>query len=109
MSDWQDCIVTLLDLIDIKELIKKGDSLASSKMRAFHIFVQKETQNRLPLHQNIYAWNDSILFLSFTGDSHSLYEPIMKELDAFKALIDRQWESYAISVKGKTFPPPVHD
>lgn len=108
MADWQHSIVSFLDLIDIKELIKKGDSIASSKMRAFHQFIQNKAQNKLPLHQNIYVWNDSILFLSFTGEGHSLYEPIMKELDAFKALIDKRWKSYAISVKGKTFPPPTN-
>ncbi len=106
MADWEHCIVSFLDLIDIKELIKKGDSLASSKMRKFHKFVQKNAYDKLPYHQKIYVWNDSILFLSFTGPGHSRFEPIMRELDTFKSLIDKLWKSYAISVKGKSFPSP---
>jgi len=107
MADWQHSIVSFLDLIGIKKLIEKGDSSASSQMRGFHQFVQNYAKNKLPLHQKIYFWNDSILFLSNTGDGHSLYEPIMKELDTFKALVDKRWKSFAISVKGKTFPPPT--
>ena len=107
MPDWQHSIVSLLDLIDIKELIKRGDSIASSEMRDFHQLVHNKAQNKLPYHHKIYVWNDSILFLSNTGEGHSLYEPIMKELDALKALVDRRWKSYAISVKGITFPPPL--
>jgi len=106
MAEWQHSIVSYLDLVDIKDLIKKGNSIASSEMRDFHQFIQKKALEKLPLHKNIYVWNDSILFLSFTGEGYSLYEPIMKELDTFKAVIDKRWRCYAISVKGKTFPPP---
>lgn len=107
MEDWPDCIVSYLDLVGIKKLIERRDSAASAAMREFHQLVQSQVSTGLPSHQHTYTWNDSVLLIAFTGGTHSTFETIMREVDNLKKKIDERWNSYAISVEGLAFPPPL--
>ena len=49
MSDWQDCVVTLIDIPGIKELANQANTQASDAMRQMHSLVDDE-MDTLPSH-----------------------------------------------------------
>jgi hypothetical protein len=100
-KDWQDCIVTLIDLVGIKAKTQQG--IASSLMLEFHNIVTKERSN-LNVTAHAYVWNDSVLLLSYVNENSSSFESAMKDADKLKRRVDMIAPSYAIAVKGKTFP-----
>ena len=104
---WPDCVVTFLDIIDIRKLSEKKRGEASTKMRELHKLANEETVS-MNRHSAIYAWNDSVLLLApLTSDSNSVNE-IFTEVSRFKKLVDKRiGKSYAICVKGRTFPEPL--
>jgi hypothetical protein len=101
-KDWQDCIVTLIDLVGIKAKTQQG--IASSLMLEFHNIVTKERSN-LNVTAHAYVWNDSVLLLSYVNENSSSFEGAMKDADKLKRRVDTIEPSYAIAVKGQTFPP----
>jgi len=103
MSDWKDCVVTLIDLVRIKVLASGPKGLASTLMRKMHVTVSAEMRCGLPLHECAYVWNDSILLLAYLDRSHGP-EPVLREVDRLKRSLSYLGESYAISIKGQTFP-----
>ena len=106
MSNWQDCVVSLFDLIGIREKIKQRDSRASILMQNFHLLVRKRMFDGMPTHDKAYVWNDSALFLAFPR-SKAEYEKIMRELNAIKPKLDDICRTYAICVKGQAMPESV--
>lgn len=106
MRSWSDCVVTLIDLIDIKELAGVPTTEASEKMRAFHQLVANRSHHLL-FHQHVYAWNDAAAFVARI-DNPDAPRHVLQELDELKRLIDEIQSSYAISVKGQVFPEPLH-
>lgn len=103
MSAWQDCIVTLIDLIGIKKHAHHGDLKATTLMRHFHALVLKRIRD-LPSIDHAYAWNDSVLLLAYLGTERNKKEVVLREIDAFKREIDILADSYAIAVQGQNFP-----
>lgn len=101
-TGWQDCIVTLIDLVGVRA--KAGQGIASKLMLKFHNLVVKERGN-LNATAHAYVWNDSVLLLSYVSDSNSSFEGAMKDADRLKRRVDTLEHSYAIAVKGQTFPP----
>ncbi len=106
MTTWNDCIMSLLDLVGIRKLVAEGRSDGTRTMIDFHRLVQAESAEALQYHQHVYVWNDSILLLALLDSKHVYFEAIMKEVDGLKRKIDSHCQCYAISVKGKTFPMP---
>jgi hypothetical protein len=100
-SNWQDCIVTLIDLIDVKKKAQQG--IASQLMVKFHSIVAQERSN-LKATAHVYVWNDSVLLLSYVNENNSSFEAAMKDADNLKRRVDELERSYAIAVKGQTFP-----
>ncbi len=103
MSDWNDCIVTYIDLAFMDELIAQGKSIATSLMENLHATVRCEITNQMPSHSCSYVWNDSALLLANIMDD-STYEQIMREIDTLKKRVDTLRKCYAISVKGQAMP-----
>jgi hypothetical protein len=101
-KDWQDCIVTLIDLVGVRAKAPQG--IASALMRKFHNVVVKE-RGSLNATASAYVWNDSVLLLSYVNDNSSSFEGAMKDADKLKRRVDTVERSYAIAVKGQTFPP----
>lgn len=105
MSNWEDCIVSYFDLIDVSKMIELGNSKATDLMRQLHILVYKSINLDMPAHRHAYAWNDSAMFLAFPRNDGD-YETIMRELNTVKPRIDEICPSYAICVKGQAIPEP---
>src|SRR5580700_6379769 len=101
-KDWQDCIVTLIDLQGVKAMAEQG--IASKLMLKFHNIVIKE-RDSLNITAHAYVWNDSVLLLSYVNEDDSSFESAMKDADKLKRRVDVIVRSYAIAVKGQTFPP----
>ena len=103
-KDWQDCIVTLIDLVGVKKKADQG--IGSKLMLELHKIVMYERGN-LHAIKHIYVWNDSVLLLSYVSESASSFEGAMKDADKLKQqvdMLDFGYCSYAIAVKGQTFP-----
>ena len=101
-QEWHDCIVTLIDLVGIRKLTRYGD--ASKVMRKFHKLVTQE-KSALRSVAHAYAWNDSVLLLSYVDGHNASFEAAIRDADRLKRRVDQLTKSYAIAVKGKTFPP----
>ena len=106
MSNWPDCVVSYFDLIGIRKMITAANSKASDLMRNFHVLVYKSINTDMPAHHNVYAWNDSAMFLAFLQNDGD-YEIVMRELNALKPIVDSICPSYAICVKGQAIPEPA--
>ena len=104
--DWQECIVTFFDLVDAKRDASTGQ--ASKRMRRFHRLVVRELKDRsLPSIVHTYTWNDSALVVSKVDKSPGSYGQALRDLHGFKKAIDNLdtlCPSFAIAVKGQTFP-----
>jgi len=61
MTEWQHCIISLLDLVGIKKLILKGGSLGSQAMHEFHSLIQQATLTGL-LHQQRGMFGTTLCF-----------------------------------------------
>ena len=61
-KEWRDCIVILIDLIDVRKLSQSGK--ASEIMHSFHELIAQHMLSLASI-SNAYAWNDSVLLLSY--------------------------------------------
>jgi hypothetical protein len=102
-DDWRECIVTLIDLKGIRN--RAEDSVGSTLMRQLHKTVISEVQSGAPSISHAYAWNDSVLLLSFVDTEQATYQDALRAVDTLKKKIDKIRHSYAIAVKGRAFPP----
>lgn len=103
---WRDCVVTLIDVIDIRSLSEGKKGGAASKMRQLHKLLASRMgdASSMPGIAHAYAWNDSVLLLGFLQAPNSSTQ-ILAEISEFKKCVDDQvGKSYAVSVKGQTFP-----
>jgi hypothetical protein len=100
-KDWKDCIVTLIDLVGVKGKAQQG--IGSKLMLDLHKMVIKE-RGKLEATAHAYVWNDSVLLLSYVNESALSFESAMKDADKLKQRVDTLDCSYAIAVKGQTFP-----
>jgi hypothetical protein len=105
MSDYTHCIITLIDMIGIRELLNRGDSAAIAKMRQMHSTIPKSAIG-FAKDTEICFWNDSVLIHSPVELSDDSFVSAMRPIVALKAAIDSVCHSYAICVKGKSFPSP---
>lgn len=101
--EWRDCIVTMIDLVGIKKSAQLGTT-GSSLMRRLHNLVVQELKIGLPSVAHAYTWNDSVLLLSYLDTENSSFEAALRDADKLKMRIDCLRPSYAIAVKGQTFP-----
>jgi hypothetical protein len=99
--EWRDCIVTLIDMVGVRKRAKCRE--ASSLMRRLHNLVVHEGSD-LPAVANAYAWNDSVLLLSYVDGRDAAFEAAIRDADKLKRRIDELEKSYAIAVKGQAFP-----
>ena len=100
-QEWRDCIVTLIDVIGVKQHTQHG--AGSSLMRKLHALVIR-SKSDLPAVAHAYAWNDSVLLLSYVDRQNASFEAAIRDADKLKRQIDKVAKSYAIAVKGLAFP-----
>jgi hypothetical protein len=112
---WPDCVVVFIDIPDLKKKAARPDSSGSQLMRAFHkVVAQAVVPGSLPSLDHVYAWNDSALLLAYVDGTRLADEKCLRDAHRLKLKIDdwmRTWSkkrSYAIAVKGQTFPEPTH-
>jgi len=115
MQKMRDCIVTVLDLPDIKELsgkqMQNGSTPATKFMTAMRGFAESEMANMIQEHEQAYVWTDSILLLAFLDSPSKTCESVLKEADCIKLRLDKKLKTsgyhkrtFATAVKGQTFP-----
>ena len=100
-AEWRDCIVTVLDLTGIKA--RAGTGEGSSLMRRLQALVQQEAP-ALRSVAHAYAWNDSVLLLSYVTKHNKSFEAAVRDAERLKRKVDAIRKSYAVAVKGRTFP-----
>ena len=103
MKEFSHCIVTLIDLIGVRRLLKLGGPMAVKKMRHMHRTINQNV-GCFGSNTELVFWNDSVLIHSIVEQSAESYESSMLPIIKLKASIDALHSSYAISVKGKSFP-----
>lgn len=99
---WHDCIIVLIDLVGARERADCG--LASNQMRALHRTIVREIETGNYSFVHAYAYNDSVLTMSFVDKTSESFAKAMRDADALKKQVDRIQTSYAIAVKGRAFP-----
>ena len=110
MGSRRDCIVTYIDLIGTKELMRKRDPKASRLMRKMYDLLRGKAATILKLHQHVYAWNDSVLLFAYLDESGDGAKPILAEVNTLKEKIDALFPpggnahcSFVIAVQGRPF------
>lgn len=101
---WRDCVVIYIDLVDVKKRASGSKSKGSSLMRAFHALVASEMKSGLLSLDHAYVWNDSALLLGYVDGSPRAYEACLRDAETLKRKVEQSTKSYAIAVKGQTFP-----
>lgn len=106
MTEWRNCIVTYIDVIDIKKLALDGTSQATDLMRKLHRITEARMNCGMDAHAHAYTWNDSVLLLGYLDGGNSA-RILLGEADSLRKTIEHEvGNCYAISVKGQTFPEP---
>ena len=102
-GDWRDCVVVLIDLVGIKRLAASSDG--SAAMRSLHRTALEMSRAGLAAIDHLYAWNDSLLLLSFIdrGDRRRV-GCALRDAEAVRAAVSSIVPSYAIAVRGRAFP-----
>src|SRR5437867_6994029 len=100
MNKKQDCIVSLIDL---DETMRKQSP--SKLMRKLHQRVS-DFAHKLVWHKEVCFWQDSVLLLAPVDSSEDSYERAMNDVKSMKDAIDELRACHAVSVKGRSFPPP---
>ena len=109
MGTGPDCIVSYLDLIGTKSEIT--NSMKSEWIETFnrvYSIIRNNANNSMPMHEVIYYWNDSVLLLALPKSKED-YEPIIKEVNTLKKLIDCVRKSFVVCIKGKTIDDNNYD
>jgi len=105
MTQWRNCIVTLIDVIGIKQLALNGTSQATDLMRKLQSITESRMNYGMKAHAHAYMWNDSVLLLGYLDQATA--RSLLEEADSLKRAIEQGVNKcYAISVKGQTFPEP---
>ncbi len=65
MREWADCIVSLFDLIDIRDKMNLENGEATKLMQNLQAVVRHVMFQGMSSHDKAYVWNDSALFLAF--------------------------------------------
>ena len=102
-AQWRDCIVTMIDLPGVKKGATDPAS-GSGLMRKLHRLVFEQLAAGLATVDHAYAWNDSVLLLSFVSGHADSFVNAMRGAEVVKKRIDQLRKSYAVAVKGRTFP-----
>lgn len=102
-AEWRDCIVTMIDLPGVKRPAKKP-SAGSDLMRRFHTLVVTELSEHFLSVAHAYTWNDSVLLLSYVNGDKASFVAAMRDAERLKRRVDQLQKSYAVAVKGRTFP-----
>lgn len=104
-NNYRDCIISYIDLIDIKPLIQDCKEEAVSLMRKMHGLVHCQISQAMPEHAHAYTWNDSVLLMAYySAQCPTKLKVIMQEVNELKKKIDQIAPSYVVAVKGKAFP-----
>ena len=107
MSDWRHCIVSYIDLIDMKRELYVQKHGGISMMKQLHQIVYREINSSMSHHEYAYSWNDSVIVLAYLNGQPGPFEPIMREVNELKKRINDFCRCYAISVKGMAIPEPI--
>lgn len=102
--EWRDCVVIYIDLVGLRKRASGAKSKGSSLMRAFHALVANEMKSGLLSLDHAYVWNDSVLLLGYVDGSSGAYQACLRDAETLKRKVDQRVKSYAIAVKGQTFP-----
>jgi hypothetical protein len=105
MAEWNDCIVSFIDMINVRSLLGRNSTEAVALMRRMHEAI-RNAERDLSAHAELCFWNDSVLLMGLVNKSRSSYRALMKEVLSVKGVVDNINWSYAICVKGKAFPLP---
>lgn len=107
MNDMEHCIVTLFDIVGIKQALENEKQDAIQIMRRVHQDVYGQVSTVMNHNDHAYCWNDSVLLLAGTDRVISNAQEVMAEVVALKKRLDAIQSCYVISVKGLSIPGPL--
>jgi hypothetical protein len=103
MSDFQDCIVSYLDLNDVERILSRQSRHAVRMMRDLHALLANYAGS-LWAHAEICFWQDSVLLLGFVDETSDSYRRVMSDVVRLKEVIHRMHPCHGVCVKGQSFP-----
>lgn len=107
-DELRPCIISYIDLIDIKNMIQSGKEEAVKTMQSVHRVVYGQVNEKMPNHAHAYTWNDSVLLLAYINSNlQGSVVDVMKEVNALKKKIDEINNSYCICVEGMPMAEPL--
>ena len=106
MSDFQDCIVSYVDLNDVGRILSRESRRGVQTMRKLHRLVASYAHT-LSAHEEICFWQDSVLLLGHVATTSESYQRIMSDVVRLKDRIQKIQPCHAVCVKGKSFPAPI--
>lgn len=108
MDQMRSCVVTLLDLVNMKKLLADDGKrpLAIQAMEALDRICNRRSQDLRNI-DHIYCWNDSVLLLSYLDQFPRDMSALVQEISEIKCAIDGEckMKSFVAMVKGMTFVP----
>lgn len=107
MNDWKHCIVSYIDLIDVKKELDAQKHRGISMMKQLHQIVYEQVNSSMAHHAYAYSWNDSVILLAYLNGQPKPFEPIMREVNELKQRINDFCRCYSIDVKGMAIPEPI--
>ena len=106
MSTFQDCIVSYVDLNNVKDVLNRQGKKGVRIMLDLHRLVSARAPE-LRQHQEVCFWQDSVLLLAPVDPTEISYTKVMSEVRVLKDAIHERYPCHAVCVKGQSFPPPA--
>jgi len=105
MSDFQDCIVSYVDLNNVERILLRKSRRGVRIIRKMHALVAS-CAHTLRAHEEICFWQDSVLLLGHVTTASESYQRVMSDVVRLKDRIQKIQPCHAVCVKGQSFPPP---
>ena len=107
MSDFQDCILSYVDLNDVGRILEGESRRGVRIMRKLHSLVASYAYT-LRAHEEVCFWQDSVLLVGHVTNTSESYQRVMSDVVRLKDRIQKLNPCHAVCVKGQSFPaPPV--
>jgi hypothetical protein len=105
MSDFRDCVVSLIDLNNVGRILSRRSKKGVRIMRRLHRLVNRRAHT-LTAHEEVCFWQDSVLLLAFVDGTPGSFCRAMDDVGHLKEAIEGLHPCHAVCVKGQAFPAP---
>ncbi len=105
MSNFRDCIVSLIDLNNVSKILSRRSKKGVRLMRDFHQLVASQVHT-LAAHEEVCFWQDAVLLLALVDKTTGSFSRAVGDVRKLKEAIESIHPCHAVCVKGQAFPAP---